>query len=81
MSHLSPANAITPPFVALLQCHVTVEVCGLCYEVERGNVSRSGTSWSGFLVPQGLNRNRNRSTFVPEVKKTGLDRKKTKNRG
>jgi hypothetical protein len=37
--------------------------------------------WSGFLVPQGLNRNRNRSTFVPEVKKTGPDRKKTENRG
>ena len=36
---------------------------------------------SGFLTPQGLNRNRNRSTLVPEVKKTGPDHKKTKNRG
>ena len=32
---------------------------------------------SGFLTPQGLNRDRNRSTLFPEVKKTGLDRKKT----
>jgi len=36
---------------------------------------------SGFLTPQGLNRDRNRSTLFPEVKKTGPDRKKTADRG
>ena len=36
---------------------------------------------SGFLTPQGLNRNRNRSALSPEVKKTGPDRKKTADRG
>ncbi|KIM38959.1 hypothetical protein M413DRAFT_58577, partial [Hebeloma cylindrosporum] len=29
------------------------------------------------LTPKGLNHNRNQSTFVPEVKKTRPDRKKT----
>ena len=36
---------------------------------------------SGFLTPQGLNRNHNRSAIFPEVKKTGPDRKKTADRG
>jgi len=32
---------------------------------------------SGFLTPEGLDRDRDRSTFILEVKKTGPDRKKT----
>jgi len=37
--------------------------------------------WSSFLTPQGLNRDRNRSTLFPDVKKTGPDHKKTADRG
>ncbi|EDR06910.1 uncharacterized protein LACBIDRAFT_299259 [Laccaria bicolor S238N-H82] len=33
--------------------------------------------WSGLLTPRGFNRDRNQSTLFPEVKKTGLDHKRS----